>query len=127
MIHAKTIAIDFDGVIHTYSKGWQDGTIYDKPVPGAFAAIRALMHDYAVFIHTTRNPNEVGAWVYNTGGLKWKVDADFPVPPEFWNGDASTDLVLITNRKLPALAYIDDRAVRFHEWPQAMADLQEFL
>lgn len=28
----KTIVFDFDGVIHRYSKGWQNGSIYDKPV-----------------------------------------------------------------------------------------------
>ena len=27
------VAFDFDGVIHRYSKGWQDGSIYDEPFP----------------------------------------------------------------------------------------------
>ena len=35
----KTIAVDFDGFIHKYSKGWHDGSIYDEPVEGAAEAL----------------------------------------------------------------------------------------
>ena len=38
----KTIVFDFDGVIHKYSKGWQDGSIYDEPVEG----IKDLINEY---------------------------------------------------------------------------------
>jgi hypothetical protein len=41
--------------------------------------------------------------------------------PEFWNGPS----ILVTRRKLPAVAYIDDRAIRFTSWDQALADLAE--
>ena len=37
------IAVDFDGVIHRYSKGWHDGTIYDEPVEGAREALEGLV------------------------------------------------------------------------------------
>ena len=59
----ETVAVDFDGVIHTYDKGWQDGAIYGEPVHGAFEGLRALMSRYAVFIHTSRDPGQVGRWM----------------------------------------------------------------
>ncbi len=53
----QTIAVDFDGVIHRYSRGWQDGSIYDPPVDGAVEALERLHHRYKVVIFTTRvNP-----------------------------------------------------------------------
>ena len=33
------IAIDFDGVIHKSSKGFFDGTVYDKPMEGVKEAL----------------------------------------------------------------------------------------
>ena len=52
----KTIAVDFDGVIHGYSKGWQKGQIYDDPVPGAKEALEKLKSKgYRILIYSTRN------------------------------------------------------------------------
>jgi hypothetical protein len=110
-----TLALDFDGVIHAYRKGWHDGTIYDEPVDGAFDAIRQLMTTYAVFIHTTREPGQVANWL-RSHGFTATTDDSGP----FWN---ERGILLITNRKLAAVAYIDDRAIRFTSWPQALSDL----
>lgn len=38
-----TIAVDFDGVLHGYSRKWADGSIYDGPKPGAAAAMQRLL------------------------------------------------------------------------------------
>ena len=39
----KTIAIDFDGVIHLYSNGFQGlDNVYDPPTPGARVALEQL-------------------------------------------------------------------------------------
>lgn len=118
----QTIAIDFDGVIHTYSKGWQDGTIYDPPKVGAIDALTALMATHAVFIHTTRNAVDVACWL-SDHGFDTLIDVDGPRHPkrEFWN---DMGVLLVTDRKLPAVAYIDDRAIRFQSWKQALAALE---
>lgn len=42
-----------------------------------------------------------------------------------WNGTFwdTRGVLLVTNRKLAARAYIDDRAIRFESWEQALRDL----
>lgn len=121
----KTIAVDFDGVIHAYSRGWQDGTIYDPPLPGALEALRTLMETYAVFIHTTRDAVSVATWIAERGfHTLIEVDGPTHLKREFWNEQG---VLLVTDRKLPAVAYIDDRGIRFTSWNQALSDLADVL
>lgn len=136
-----TFAVDFDGVIHRYSRGWHDGTIYDPPMEGAMDGLRALMDYDAVFIHTTRDPEQVATWL-EARGVHAVTDEDTcerchgqytdEVPCTacqgsglltFWN---QRGVLLVTNRKLPARAYLDDRAVPFTRWDKALADLLDY-
>ena len=122
-----TIAVDFDGVVHGYSRGWQDGTIYDEPLPDAILALELLMKRDAVFIHTTRNAKQVARWIERTS---WHhIDCTTHLPrtwygrrKPFWD---TRGLLLVTDRKLPATVYIDDRAHRFETWAKTMVDLGE--
>jgi hypothetical protein len=43
MSRKYVIACDFDGVIHGYSKGYHDGTLYDPPVKFTKYALSRLM------------------------------------------------------------------------------------
>jgi len=104
----KTIAIDFDGVIHKYSKGWQDGEIYDEPVEGALEAIIELLEKgYKVSIFTTR---EYTAVVKN-----WIMDK-MDKCKELEGKRFDIDNFEVTNKKPIAIAYIDDRGIRFTNW-----------
>jgi hypothetical protein len=116
----QTVAVDFDGVIHAYSKGWHDGTIYDEPMPGAIEGLRKLQERYAVFVFTSRRATaDVAAWInrHALGAVEAVHEASGDTR-EFWNNQ---EVILVTNRKLPAVAYIDDRAVPFTTWDYLLA------
>lgn len=115
MAFTPTIAIDFDGVVHTYSKGWRDGTIYDPPIPGALESLRALMDTYAVAIFTTRDVAQVAEWLIGYG-FACRTGHE----GVFWSEQGE---LLVTNQKPAAVAYIDDRAVHFTGWHAAMREL----
>jgi hypothetical protein len=55
-----TIAFDFDGVIHKYSKGWQDGTIYDTISEEWIKLVNELLEaGHGVFIMSTRSKRQI--------------------------------------------------------------------
>jgi hypothetical protein len=111
----RTIAVDFDGVIHRYSKGWRDGTIYDPPVDGAREALSRIHARYDVVIFTTRvNPGMRGSEIQMDRILAWLDEHGFR-KGEHWDA--------ITHSKPPALVYIDDRALHFTAWDEALDDL----
>jgi len=119
----KSIGVDFNGVIHGYSKGWHDGTIYDDPMPGAFKALSTLLDSFTVFVFTARDLEPVAQWLTEQGQFEVYVDRPYPSGAwiRFWNERGK---LLVTNRKLPAVAYVDDRAIRFTDWAQALADVK---
>lgn len=131
MNHKKRLLIDFDGVIHKYSKGWHDGSIYDVPVDGAFDKLQ-MLHDagFELVIFSTRCE---GVESFNAEHLKTIV----PTKEENMENILNTknysillwfitqrgaykynfiQYLWFTNVKLPALAYIDDRGIRFTNW-----------
>lgn len=131
-----TIALDLDGVVHWYRRGWQDGTIYDEPMPGAIEGIHHLLRQDAVFILTTRDPAQVVPWLQQFGldvtadeRCRTCLDTGRPRACPDCKGTGRImswtrrGLLLVTNRKLPALVYVDDRALRFESWTQTLADV----
>lgn len=101
--------------------GWQDGKIYGDFMPGAISGLSVLMSQYAVFIHTTRKPRQVARWIEQK--TAYGIECTTHVPfSGFWNQQG---YLLVTRRKLPAIAYIDDRAIRFENWNQVLYDVKE--
>ncbi len=103
------LAVDFDGVIHRYSKGWNGGEIYDPPVKGAPEALRRISRKFKIVVFTARA---------TTPTRKARVAAYLKK-----HGISFDE---ITNRKPPAVAYIDDKAIRFSgSWREILQILEE--
>lgn len=93
----KTIVFDFDGVIHKYSKGWQDGSIYDEPVEGIKDLINELHETYDIFVISTRARELSGQIDIENYLQKYGIEYE-----------------CVTSIKVPAILYIDDRGICFN-------------
>jgi hypothetical protein len=98
----KTVCCDFDGVIHSYIKPWtRPDVIPDPPVEGAIAWLNHLADNgnFQVVIMTTRATSSEGQSAIRNWLMRY--------------GYKRAMTVDITDRKVPAIIYIDDRAMRF--------------
>lgn len=97
-----TIAVDFDGVIHSYDSPWVSATVIpDPPVPGAIPWLVEIAEHFEVVIHTTRGETPEGKQAVR----RWLIQQGLPA--------SIANALPIQHTKPPALAYLDDRAMRF--------------
>lgn len=108
-----TIAVDFDGVIHSYEQPFiAKHVIPDGPVPGALDWLAGMTRHFDVAIMSTRNSSWRGRramrrWLFENDSDGWDSYA-------MWQDQAPLGRVVFPKRKPPALAYLDDRALRFN-------------
>ncbi|MCR4328649.1 MAG: hypothetical protein NUV53_04010 [Patescibacteria group bacterium] len=103
------IAVDFDGVIHAYRKGFLDGSVYDTPTPGVGSAMARLRKKYYVVVYSARTRSRVGCIAVTAYLKKHRIPFDE-----------------VVGYKPPAKFYIDDRAIRFKNWQQTLQELERF-
>ena len=98
----KTICVDFDGVLNEY--GYEERDL-GEPLTGSKEFIKELRRKYKVVILTSRPKEQVIHWLRNNGFPSMKV----------------------TNCKVPAVAYIDDRAIQFNgSYKKVISRLKNF-
>ena len=111
------IGIDFDGVMHKCSKGYHDGTIYDEPIAGSYEALKNISEKYTIILYTCKAKPDRGLVNGKTGvALVWE-----------WleKHNMSQFVSKVTAEKPRAVAYIDDKAIRFTNWKKCMKQLNK--
>lgn len=98
----KTIAVDFDGVIHSYQTPWQGpDVIPDPPLAGAFDWLANLTTKFQVLIFSARC-NDVSGIIAMKA---WFTKHGFP--------PLALEKLIFEPGKPSAHVFIDDRAWRF--------------
>lgn len=104
-----TIAVDFDGVIHSYVQPFiAKHVIPDPPVEGAIEWLHRMIQKFEVVIFTTRGSTWRGRRAVRAWLKKYAEGMWYEAP-----GYRGLEDVKVTDRKIAALVYIDDRAIRF--------------
>jgi hypothetical protein len=108
MMTKPILCLDFDGVIHSYSSGWQGANVIaDPPVLGALEFIERALEHFDVCIFSSRSSHPDGIEAMKTWMWKWS-DLD----------DAWLEQVRYPTEKPAAFLTIDDRAIQFTgTWP----------
>jgi len=109
---SQAVGVDFDETLMLVdSRGWMGGQVYGEPIPGAIEALRLLADHRAVFVYTARHRRfheAVAGWVTRHSGLATRVNDD--LDRAYWT---ERGVILVTNLKLGAAAYVCDKAVHF--------------
>ena len=101
----RTVCVDFDGVLNEY-KGYNERDLY-SPKPFVENFLEKLSEDYEVVIFTSRVNSRVESWLERNGLAKY--------------------VSKVTSKKVPAIAYIDDRAIQFKgNYNEILNELEDF-
>jgi len=110
------LAIDFDGVIHSYTSGWLGFDILvDPPVPGAIEFLKDALKHFRVSIMSTRAAEQKGVVAIKEYLQKYGMTKD------------EVDKIHVTSVKIHAKIYIDDRGYQFNGTFPAIKYIKTFL
>ncbi len=101
---SRLLCLDFDGVIHSYTSGWQGADVANDPaVPGAIEFIKSVLADsrFRLAVFSARSGQSGGVMCMKM----YLRDAGLSVK--------QVETIEWPTSKPPAFLTVDDRAVRF--------------
>src|SRR6266851_836098 len=115
------LCLDFDGVIHSYTSGWQGAdVILDPPVPGAMQFIAEAVNDFRIAVFSSRS-NQPGGMKAMIQYMQTSLAAEYP-----YHAKAIFEQIEWPLEKPAAFVTLDDRAITFDgTWP-AIDTLKNF-
>jgi hypothetical protein len=132
----KTLCLDFDGVLHSYTSGWQGaGKIPDPPAEGAMEFLCNAIDQFDVAIYSSRSSSLRGRWAMKRWLRQHMIEhcmSSLGSSAFDAYGEAVEDAEFFLEKirwpwfKPAAHVTLDDRAMQFTgEWP-AISDLMRF-
>jgi hypothetical protein len=113
------LCLDFDGVLHSYTSGWQGADVVsDPPVPGALQFIWDAQEHFTVAVYSSRSgqPGGIAAmkdWLFSVANAS-RDDGPWCDDPHL----GFLHQVEWPTEKPPAMVTLDDRAITFTgKWP----------
>ena len=112
----NNIAVDFDGVIHTFDKGWYDGTCYGEPIEGSLETLKQLSEKWNIIIFTAKARPDRPLVNGKTGiELVWDWLEKY---------DVAKYIDDVTWEKPRAEYYIDDKGIKFdNNWDEILEEV----
>lgn len=109
MTRKPILALDFDGVLHSYASGWQGiDVIPDPPVEGAMAFLDMALAHFDVVIHSSRCATSAGR-----GAMRRWLRQELFAVHGLDRARAIVSKLRFAKEKPPAHVFLDDRAVTF--------------
>lgn len=107
------LCLDFDGVLHSYTSGWQGASVIpDPPVPGAMEFLAEAVEHFDVQVYSSRSNQSGGI----SAMQRWMAEH---LPEHHMH-------IGWPYAKPPAMVGIDDRVITFEgTWP-SMETLKAF-
>ena len=112
------LCVDFDGVVHSYTSGWQGAMVIpDPPVPGALHWLWKATEWWDVKIYSSRSKEEGAIMAMRTWMILHSLNEFGPEHPMSEPPNEQPYPIDFATEKPAAFLTIDDRAVCFEgDW-----------